>query len=301
MSSAQDYEELKSAYQAQEVTIKKYEAQLEKFQQTIINLQKHIYGSRNEKLLKLLDDNQESFDFGNLKEPIIEEEEQEEVTSHKRGKKKAKPKDVEIEEIIIEPEEANCSCCGKELVKIGEERTKQLEYILASFKQKIYIKIKKACSSCKSDGVSTGKLPAGVPFISGSELSPSLLSRIIVSKYEDPLPLYRQERIYKECLGLDLARQRLCDWVGYGANLLEPVTKRILKLIKEDDYIHGDKTTLKVQDLNKPNKLHQGYLWGALGPPGVYFKYSASRDKESANDIFKDSEGYLHLDFVCRV
>jgi hypothetical protein len=121
-----------------------------------------------------------------------------------------------------------------------------------------------------------------------------LLAHILVSKYCDHQPLYRQEQIYAR-EGIELPRSTLCDWVRQETELLEPIYKEILRQILLYLAIYADETILKVQDPDKKG-LHQGYFWGALAPPGVYFHYSKSRASDTAMELFSDYRGYVHTD-----
>jgi hypothetical protein len=95
--------------------------------------------------------------------------------------------------------------------------------------------------------------------------------------------------------GIELSRSTLCDWVRQAVELLEPIAEQIRIEILLSAAIYADETVLKVQDPSRKG-LHQGYLWGALAPPGVYFHYSKSRAGEVAKELLGDYRGYVHSD-----
>lgn len=288
------YSELKSenAYLRTEVdNLKQKELKLLKL---LDEFKKDKYGRKTEKLANL--------DLNQLAllelEDIEVSEEKEEINGYSRKKHNKKRKtydDLPRERKEYEPEERMCSCCGAELAKIGEEVTEQIETEPAKQKIVEHVRIKKACPRCKSNGVKAGELPAGVPVIPGSKAGASLLASITVNKFEDHLPLYRQEDIFYRN-GLDISRQRMSDWLGQEALLLLCIYEQIRKEVLKASYVHVDETWIEVQDLNKKKKLHKGYLWGLLGPPGIYFRYSPSRASEIAEELLSGYKGFLQAD-----
>lgn len=258
-------------------------------------LKKHVFGRRSEKLDVVSSDQLPLF-LGKHPEKEVPEPEHE-VQSYKRSKRNGRkplPEDLPRERIEYEPEEKACSCCGEELKKIGEEVSEELDYVPASFVVREHVKIKKACRNCDSEGVKQGVLPADVQVIEKGRAGAGLLSHVFVSKYCDHQPLHRQEQIYARA-GIELSRSTMCDWVRQGAELLEPICEELIRQILTYPAIYADETILKVQDPDKEG-LHQGYLWGALGPPGVYFHYSKSRASEVALELFSEYQGYVHTD-----
>jgi transposase len=126
-----------------------------------------------------------------------------------------------------------------------------------------------------------------------------LLSHVLVSKFQDGLPLYRQEKILKR-IGIDLPRATLCLWVLKCAALLKPLMKLLHDIILNYDIAYADETTCQV--LKEPNKSIQSkkYMWlFAGGPPeqfAFYYQYHPSRSHDVALNFFEDFKGYLHCD-----
>ena len=106
-----------------------------------------------------------------------------------------------------------------------------------------------------------------------------LLTHILVSKWQDHIPLHHQEGMFAR-LGFELTRNRMCEWLGFVAEILQPLYKALKRELIPLAYLQADETTIKIQDGDEPGKCHTGYLWGLLGPPPVnlvYFHYAASR------------------------
>lgn len=272
------------------------EHEIVKLQNHILNANKKTFGSKSEKLSA----EQIKFSF-NVPVPQEQQSLEQEVVVEKhtrtikRGRKPL-PGDLPREEIRYEPEAQECPCCAAPLVTIGEEVSEELEKIPAQLKVIRHIRVKKACPSCKGAGVLVPPLPASVFPLERSRPGPGLLADIVVSKYVDHLPLHRQEQMFAR-LGIELRRQRMCDWVAGVANLLLPLYEALKSEILALPYIHADETTLKVQDGAEPGKCHTGYLWGLHGPPTlVWFHYDESRAGSVPKGILSDFTGAVHTD-----
>ena len=270
--------------------------EIEKLHNHIRNANKKLFGSKTEKLTS----EQIKFDF-NQAEPeqiklISEEIVVEKHTRQIRRGRQPLPSDLPREEVIYEPEQKTCECCGGELTVIGEERSEELEKIPAQLKVIEHIRIKKACAHCKGAGVLVPPLPASVLPIERARPGAGLLADIIVSKYVDHLPLHRQEQIFAR-QGINLSRKRMCDWIAKVTELITPLYEALYKEIIAFKYIQGDETTIKVQDGETEGKCTTGYLWGLLGPPKlVWFHYAPSRAGEVPKQILADFTGTLQTD-----
>lgn len=260
----------------------------------ITNLRKHVFGKRSEKL-SYEDERQDLLFPEQPPTAPLEEVEETEVKAHKRVKRvrRALPANIPIKREEYEPDEKTCACCGKEKSKIGEEITRELEYVPARFCILEHVKIKRACSKCK-DGVVIGKLPAGTQLISGSQVGVGLMSHILISKYADHLPLNRQEVIFQRH-GIDIPKQRMCDWIGMiTERYLMPIAQALRKEILKSNYIKADETGLKIKDVDK-----KGWLWGMLSEEGdLFFDYNSSRSGHTALDLFKISDTEQYEGFV---
>jgi transposase len=213
----------------------------------------------------------------------------------KRGRKPI-PATIERERVEHYPAEMKCDSCGEELRKIGEEVTEELEYYPARFKLFEHARIKCACPKCKI-GVEVGELPAIVHPLEKARPGAGLLSQIIISKYVDHLPLYRQEQMYAR-LGLTIHRQRMCDWIGLICEPLAALERALYSEVLKSSYLQADETTIKVQDAEVKKKCALGYFWTLYSPEKKlgYFRYYDTRASDAALDLLKDFRGTVQTD-----
>jgi transposase len=192
----------------------------------------------------------------------------------------------------LTPAERICPDCGQDRCCIGEDISTQLEYEPASLYLLVHVRPKYACPRCHngvfSATVAAQPIDKGLP-------GPGLLAQIIVCKFADHLPLYRQERIFSR-QGVDLSRQTLCDWLSQAAELLEPLYERLKLWIVASTVLHTDDTGVQVQDIGKTRKAH---FWGYFGDrehPGNIFDYTTSRARDGPQTFLKNFSGYLQAD-----
>ena len=270
---------------------------IEKLLLQIHNSDKKLYGPKTEKL----SDEQLKLDMfqGQEHQPELELEEKIVIEKHsriiQRGRKPFAD-NIPREEITYHPEVTICSCCNAELVKIGEERSEELEKVPEQLKVIVHIRPKLACSQCKDNKVFIAPMPATAFPLEKARPGAGLLADILVSKYVDALPLHRQEEMYFR-KGVIIPRQRMSDWVQKSAELLRALYEELRKEILSFCYIQADETTLKVQDGVEKEKCHTGFLWGLLGPPHlIYFHYDKSRSGAVAQKLLEGFEGCVQTD-----
>jgi len=192
------------------------------------------------------------------------------------------------------PPEARVCDCGRDKVRIGEDVTEQLEYEPGKLFVFRHIYPKYACSCCK-DGV-TSAPPAASP-IEGGLAGPGLLAYVIVNKFSDHLPLYRQQDVLSRH-GIFLARSTLCDWLAQCAQGLRPLVELMRKQLLLSPAINADETPVRVLD-PKRDTTRQGYFWvyiGDDGHPYTVFDYRDSRSRDGPAKILKNFRGYLQTD-----
>lgn len=228
-----------------------------------------------------------------------QEEEQTEVKAHQRKKtgRKPLPKDLPREEIVHDlPESEKVCSCGCELRKIGEERSEQLEYVPAHFKVLEHIRYKYGCKACeeKIKLAPTPKQP-----IPKSMAAPGLLSYIMVAKFEDHLPLYRQSKIWKRH-GVDLGRNTMSNWIINCADLLAPVVDLLKEEIIAHNYVQADETSVQV--LKEPSRkaTTKSYMWvyktQGKKNTSIVYEYQPTRGGDGPSNFLKDFAGYLQTD-----
>jgi transposase len=193
------------------------------------------------------------------------------------------------------PEQLPCPDCGTLRIRIGEEVREQLEYIPASLIVLQHVRPKYACSACEANVTIADRLPE--PIEKGLP-GPGLLAQVIVSKYADHLPLYRQERIFARH-GVELPRQTTCDWMAACAGLLEPIWKAMLQRVLQSLVIQTDDTPVKVQD-PATGAMTTGRLWVYLGDWAhrfIVYDYTPDRSAEGPERILeKFRAGFLQAD-----
>jgi transposase len=220
------------------------------------------------------------------------------VPSHTRKmKSRMLPDHLPRETIHYDVEEEDKFCeCGCDLKKIGDDTYEQLEYIPAQVKVLKHVKAKYACPVCQSH-VKTAQIPKQP--IPKSIATPGLLAHVLVSKYVDHLPLYRQEKMLAR-LSSDINRKTLSNWIFKCADLLEPLVKLLKEYIINQDYIKADETTVNVLS---EKERHKSYMWVAMGgdkgQEGVIFEYYPDRTQSSAQKLLSGISGYLHTDGYC--
>lgn len=190
------------------------------------------------------------------------------------------PDHLPREEKVHAPTDASCPDCGGNLRHLGDDISEQLEFIPASFKVIRHIRPKLACTCCDC----IVQAPAPSRPIERGMAGPGLLAHVLVSKYADHLPLYRQSVIYAR-EGVELSRPVLADWVGSTSGLLRPLVDAIGQHVMAAAKIHADDTPVPVLAPGN-GKTRTGRLWtyvrddrpsGSATPPAVWFAYTPDR------------------------
>jgi transposase len=198
----------------------------------------------------------------------------------------------------------DCQACGRALREIGQDVSEVLDYEPGSFHVVRHVRPRLACSGCKT--ITQAAAP-GRPVERGMA-GAGLLAHVLVGKYADSLPLYRQCQIYAR-EGVVLERSTLTDWVGQAARLLTPLAQAIGRHVLRADKIHGDDTPIRVLG-GKGSKAKTGRLWvyvrddrphqgsnaAGTAPPAVWFQYSANRQGEHPARHLKGWQGILQAD-----
>ena len=192
------------------------------------------------------------------------------------------------------PEEDRTCSCGRAKTKIGEDVTEQLDYIPGKIEVLRHIYPKYACSCCK-DGVTTAPTASGP--IAGGLAAPGLLAFVVVSKFVEHMPLYRQQ---DELARADIliSRSTLCGWLEQCAQLFKPLVELMHKEVLKSEVIQGDETPVPVLDRSR-DSTRQGYIWTTIGDrahPYTTFHYTDSRSRAGPAEFLKGYAGYLQTD-----
>lgn len=174
----------------------------------------------------------------------------------------------------LEPAEKLCPHCGKAKSEIGCEKSERFEYVSARIIRHQILRPKLACP-CGAGTVSIAPLPPMV--VEQGQPGASLVAHVMLSKYDDHLPLYRQQQQF-ERLGVNFPRQSLCDWVAKGAEWLQPIVREMKRGLLSRDYLQVDETPVRVMDPEVQGGCATGWLW-VLGEPGgdVIFEFHPGR------------------------
>jgi transposase len=216
-----------------------------------------------------------------------------------RPARKPLPEDLPREVITHLPPRDCCPDCGGALRQFGEDVSEQLERIPATYKVIRHVRPKFACAAC--DHVVEAPAPArpierGLP-------GPALLAHVLISKYGDHQPLYRQSQIFAR-EGVDLDRSTLAGWVGAASELVAPLVDEVKKHVLTASKIHADDTPVPVLAPGN-GKTKTGRLWtyvrddrpaGLKTAPAVWFTYSEDRKGEHPRLHLKDFKGALQAD-----
>jgi transposase len=219
--------------------------------------------------------------------------------SRPRAPRKPLPEDLPREVITHPPASTCCPDCGGALRQFGEDVSEQLERVPASFKVIQHVRPKFACGACEQ----VVQAPAPARPIDQGLPGPDLLAHVLVSKFADHLPLYRQSEIYAR-EGVELCRSTLAGWVGAASELLTPLVDQIKRHVMAGSKIHADDTPVPVLAPGK-GKTKTARLWtyvrddrpaGYQTAPAVWFAYSQDRKGENPRQHLKDFRGALQAD-----
>ena len=240
---------------------------------------------------------QEADDEAPLIAEVVEEDSQTTPATQATSGRKPLPQSLPRVRIEHDLTDAEKTCeCGCQKTCIGEDTSEQLDIIPAVIQVLVHARNKYACKQCEN-GVQIASLPEQP--IPKSNASPGLLAHIAVAKYQDALPLYRMETIFKR-LNIHLPRNTQANWMIKGAQLFQPIYNLLSDQLLSSGYIHMDETTVQV--LNEPGKSAESksYMWvrrtGDVDHPIVLFDYHPRRSGDVVTLLLGDYQGYLQTD-----
>jgi transposase len=310
---ALDMEALKALVMAQHSELLEQRSnahEIERLKLIIEKYRRMIFGSKSEKhasQLEQLEFRLEELETAQAADEAARDEQEasrrgstQTVTKpRRRPVRKPLPEHLPREVITHLPEHNCCPDCSGALRQFGEDVSEQLERIPASFKVIRHVRPKFACVDC--DRVVEAPAPArpierGLP-------GPALLAHVLVSKYANHSPLYRQSEMFAR-EGVDLDRSTLAGWVGSASELLAPLVDEISKHVMAASKIHADDTPVPVLAPGN-GRTRTGRLWtyvrddrpaGYTTPPAVWFTYSEDRKGEHPRRHLKNFKGALQAD-----
>jgi transposase len=212
---------------------------------------------------------------------------------------RALPAHLPREERTLLPKQEACPDCGGRLKHLGEDVSEILEYVPGHFKVIRQVRAKLACARC--DKIVQAEAPSR-PITRGTA-GPGLLAHVLVSKYCNHLPLYRQEEIYAR-EGVDIDRATMAAWVGGASGVLEPLVGALRRYVLAAEKLHADDTPVPVLEPGN-GRTKIGRLWtyvrddrpaGDLAPPAVWFAYTPNRKGEHPKAHLSTFTGTLQAD-----
>jgi len=202
-------------------------------------------------------------------------------------------------EDVVHATACTCPACGGTLRRLGEDVSEMIEYVPGRYKVVRHVRPKFSCGACQK--IVQASAPSR-PIARGLA-GPAFLAHVLVSKYADHLPLYRQSQIYAR-EGLELDRSTLADWVGGASELLEPLVRSLGRYVMRATKLHGDDTPVPVLCPGR-GTTKQGRLWtyvrddrpaASPDPPAVLFRYSPDRKGERPKVHLAPFTGVLQAD-----
>jgi transposase len=292
----------------QQAQISSRDAEIERLRLIIAGLRRMQFGRKSEKIQREIE--QLELQLEDLETGQAETREQSEKTlapstaavftaATRKPARRPLPEHLPREVEMHKPQEEACPACGGGLSKLGEDVSEMLEYMPARFKVIRHVRPKLSCTKC--DTIVQSEAPSR-PIARGLA-GPGLLAHVLVSKYADHLPLYRQAEIYAR-EGVELERSTLADWVGSSSELLKPLHEALRKYVMGDSKVHADDTPVPVLAPGN-GKTKLGRLWayvrddrpaGDVAAPAVWFAYSPDRRGEHPHRHLADFKGTLQAD-----
>jgi transposase len=265
-------------------------------EQELAKLKRMIFGSKSERFVPAINPAQMALDL-NIEALATLEQKQQEIT-YTRTKTVVKPnnhhgrlplpKHLERVEHLLNPQENI-----EGLKYIGQEITEELEYQPGKFYVNKYIRPKYA--KPEGEGIIMAQLPErpiekGIP-------GPGLLAQILIDKYVDHLPLYRQLQRFKRD-DIHIPPSTINDWVKFSCRLLSPLADLLKAELFSSNYLMVDESPIKVLDRDKPGVTHQGYYWVYYSPEKglVLFDYRPGRGRDGPTEMLKNFKGHLQTD-----
>ena len=220
--------------------------------------------------------------------------------ARRRASRGALPAHLPRIEVMLAPEDTACPCCKAAMTVIGEDSSERLDVVPAQFRVIVTRRPKLICRGCAGAVV---QMPAPPRLIEGGIPTEAMVAHVLVARYADHLPLYRQAQILAR-QGVMLDRSTLSFWMGYAAAELAPVVARLREMMLSSTRLFADETVVPVLDPGR-GRTKQGYFWaiarddrpwGGSQPPAVVYSYAPGRGHIHANTLLGGYRGILQCD-----
>jgi transposase len=286
----------------QDGIIERKEGRIIRLEKLLADFKRALYGAKSEKghpdqYHLALEDIEAAIAIVHAEDEAIDPPKTAGATKPSKGRG-VLPKHLPCIEEIIAPD-VTCGCGARRHI-IGEDVSERLDIVPAQFRVIVTRRPKYACRSCEAGVV---QAPAKSRLIEGGMPTEATIASVIVSKYADHLPLYRQSQIYAR-QGVDIDRSTLAFWVGKAAHELKPVHDALLANLKTSSKLFMDETPAPVLNPGS-GKTKKGYFWALARddrgwngpePPGVVFTYTPGRSGKYASEILQSFGGILQVD-----
>jgi transposase len=290
-----------SRHEIYTATLSSRASEIERLKLLVDKLQRMLFGAKSEKVLRQID--QLELQLEELQAANVVEEKRAAIKAEQpvaaKPFRRPLPEHLPREVHTHMPNHDACPDCGGHLRELGEDTAEMLEYVRACFKVIRHVRPKLSCDACDR----IVQAPAPSRLIDRGLAGPGLLAHVLVSKYADHTPLYRQSEIYAR-EGVDLDRSTLAGWVGATSELLAPLVEAIRTHVMSATKLHADDTPVPVLAPGN-GKTKTGRLWtyvrddrssGDTTPPAVWFAYSPDRKGEHPQAHLKSYRGTLQAD-----
>ena len=280
-------------------------AQNDRLRHLLLQLRRMHFGARSERL----PEEQLQLGLEALEQAIAKEDAEAEKrdperrldnAAKRRASRGALPAHLPRIEVTLAPEDTACPCCRASMTVIGEDSSERLDVIPAQFRVIVTRRPKLACRSCTGIVV---QAPAPARLIEGGIPTEAMVAHVLVARYADHLPLYRQAQILAR-QGVILERSTLSFWMGYAAAEVAAVVARLREMMLASTRIFADETVVPVLDPGR-GRTKQGYFWaiarddrpwGGSQPPAVVYSYAPGRGHIHANTLLGGYRGILQCD-----
>jgi transposase len=290
-----DAAELKALVASYRAELRTRDLLIEKLKHQLAGLRRHRFGATSETLdqLELVLEGEEIAHAAEIRRTTPRS-----AAPKARPKRRPLPDHLPRDDQVIAPG-AGCTHCGGALKRLGEDVTEELEYIPGRFRVRRIVRPKLSCRCCET--IHQEPLPSRP--IERGRPGPGLLAHVLVSKFADHLPLYRQSRIYARD-GVDLDRSTLADWVGASTALLEPLAAAIGRHVRQGPALFADDTPVKMLSPgNKRTKTARAWAyvrderpWAGPAPPCAWYQFTIDRKGDHPVSHLSGYKGWVHAD-----
>ncbi|MEZ5668910.1 MAG: IS66 family transposase [Alphaproteobacteria bacterium] len=285
---------------AKDAELRSRDLLIEKLRHQLAGLRRYRFGARSESLDQL----ELTLEEAEIAQAVDAPAERQPVAAGEKRKPKRLPLPDHLprHETVLPPVSGGgeaCPACGGRLKRVGQDVTEELEYVPARFVVNRIVRPRMACAGCEA--FHQAELPSRP--IERGRPGPGLLAQVLVSKYADHLPLYRQSRIFARD-GIDLDRSTLADWVGRSTALLAALADAVGRHVLAGQAIFADDTPVRLQ-VPGTGRTHTARLWtyvrderpwAGAAPPAAWYRFTLDRKGEHPAAHLADYDGWMHAD-----